>query len=207
MHIDLIFDASFCPNKKFGTYSFYVKNGKSFSFSSSGRLKSCNSPSEAEIMALINALHAIKKSSLSGKIGYLTIHSDCMNIFGKVTNKTENELGTVVMKYINEILNPNLNFKRKRPYYRMQHVKAHTGSQDEISRLNEYCHNQAKIQLQLRRQEIDEENTIFSEEAKSRREVPAQLPVDSRNQSDEQRKLQVPLRSSIKKRNNVSQKL
>jgi ribonuclease HI len=207
MRVDIVFDASYCPINKFGTYCFYVRQGDSFGFSSSGLLKKCSSPTEAELMALVNSLHALKKSVLSGKVTFITIHSDCMNIFGKVSSSTENEIGVKAFETIIEIMQRTEGFKRHKIFYKMQHVKAHTGKQDKISRLNEYCHNQAKIQLNLRRQEINEENHIFCEEDKTPREIPGDLSVDSRDRSNEQRLIQIPLRNPIKKRHNVSQKL
>lgn len=198
MYVNIIFDASYCPINKFGTYCFYVMAGKSYRFGSSGILKECKSPSEAEMMALGNALYKVRKTELKGQVSHFTIHSDCMSIFGKINEKSDHELGVKILGYMVDCLKKDEKGNiKKSGYYLMKHVKAHTGKSDYISRINEYCHNQAKIQLQLRREQINEENNIFGEKDEARRELPEQLPVDSRKQSNQSRKLHVSMRNQV----------
>lgn len=194
MHIDLVFDASFCPKLKIGTFAFYIIAGGS-RWGSANKLREVGKPDEAELMALVNALHSLKKSSVNnGTISFITIHSDCMNIFGKVNSKSKNNIAKTAMKMINEIRDKNPNVKENQNFFKMQHVKAHTGKPDQISRANEFCHNQAIIQLQLRREVIHEENTVRHQEDKEGGEAPRDLFVDSGKRPFKNKQLPVSMR-------------
>ena len=200
MVIQIITDSSFCPEHKIGTFAFYI-NSKSGTIATCGILQEAKDPMECEMKAVANALHALRRSSMNrGEISFIEIHSDCLNMFKKISKKTENPIGIKIMEQINKIKqNSNLDDKRSM-FFKMIHVKAHTNNSDPLSTGNRYCHDMAIQMLRVHRESIkhDEASNIKSGESKSGRpgKRMRENAVDKRSKNGQPGNLPVSMRSS-----------
>lgn len=154
MIVDVITDASYCPENKFGTFAFYIKSS-SGTISTCGILKNAVNSLDAELKAIANAIHALRCSSLNREtISYIRIHSDCLNSFKYITRKTKDPAGKLIINEILKIKKKSNNIDPINIFYNLHHVKAHTDLDDDLSLGNKYCHDMAYKLLKTQREKL-----------------------------------------------------
>ncbi len=152
-------DASFCPIKKVGSYAFIIRSNK-FNLRRSGILKAnVSNSSEAERMAILNAMHCLTKVNISSKL--LVINTDS-EITIRHYNRNKELGSSKIKRIIKRREKPSLGFnlvlaKRrlqrlgKIKEFSLRHVKAHSGVGDARSYNNRWCDKQAKMRLEQAR--------------------------------------------------------
>jgi ribonuclease HI len=137
-------DASFSEKYKIGTYAFWIVCNN-FKIQKFGALKlDCQRAEEAEIRAILNALHTIK---FEGNITKVIVNTDCLNAIHILTNDQPRiqryrlYFGKPYRKYFNK------NFSSLWREIEFRHVKAHTDTDTSRTWVNDWCDKKAKQQL------------------------------------------------------------
>ena len=134
-------DASFFPEQKVGGFAFWIDCGKE-TIKMSGVLKSVSNSTEAETMAICNALHTFIYD-LDPDIKDIIIYTDSLQSIQKI-NKTTRKGFPYKMAYdlltsikMEHRITNNLasNF---------QHVKAHSGVNTIEKKINRWCDSHAR---------------------------------------------------------------
>lgn len=143
-------DASFHPIHKVGGYAFWIVSN-SFKITKSGEFKvDPASAEDAEIMCIANALHVLyNQESLPKNINCLTLNCDSTNAMKRITKQIELEgrynrkrtkdvaiKAAMIWIKLSKVLKPN--------FEQMCHVKAHNGTRDSRSYVNDWCDKEAK---------------------------------------------------------------
>jgi ribonuclease HI len=137
-------DASFCPDQKVGGYAFYIVCD-CFKIQKSGMFKSKLSSSlDAEMKCMANALYMLSNQKELPEANIIVINSDCLMSFEKITRKSLNLIGRKVANYLRSVrLKTSMNGVIM-PKYEFRHVKAHNGTNDARSWVNDWCDKEAK---------------------------------------------------------------
>lgn len=157
MTVTINTDASFCHQTKATGYAFWIvcDRGKILK---SGNLKGAVTPLECEMKCLANALHILEKSEYNdGGISKIYINSDCKNMFKRISLNTTCQLGKHIFQSISRIkkLRKDQTFKK---FYELRHVKAHNGTKDARSYVNDWCDREAGKWMRLQRASIRLQN-------------------------------------------------
>jgi ribonuclease HI len=133
-------DASFHPIHKVGGYAFYIICDL-FKIEKSGKFKqNPKSSIDAEMKCFGNALATILAQKELPKIKKIVFNTDCLGAVGCVTNKkNKSKVEQLIVKLLNDLKSrthcKNLEFK---------HVKAHNGTLDARSWVNDKLDKNAK---------------------------------------------------------------
>lgn len=132
-------DASFHPERKIGAYAFTIRY-LSERIAVSGLFdkdRKPQSPHEAELMSIINALALLSRISIKAKL--VVVNTDCMAAIHAITaQKKSTDLNTIARMFLHKIedeIGATVEFR---------HVKAHTLHGDKRSQANEWCDGEAK---------------------------------------------------------------
>lgn len=136
-------DASFSHQYKKGGYAFWIVCDV-FKIQKSGMFKTNpKSALEAEMMCMANALYMLATQKELPETKIIVINSDALLAFDRVGLKKQG-LGKVVAKYLKQV--------RVRTFcnkYEFRHVKAHNGTPDARSFVNNWCDKEAKKWMRL----------------------------------------------------------
>jgi ribonuclease HI len=145
-------DASFHHAVKVGGYAFYIICDN-FKIQKAGQFRNNpESPLEAEIMAIGNALQMLLNQNNIPKSNWLIINTDCMNAIRDI-KKQRSELAKKVFKIWQKVI---IKTESKRNEFR--HVKAHNGTPDARSYVNDWCDREAKKWMRKQVKEINLSN-------------------------------------------------
>ena len=142
-------DASYSKTHKIGTYAFWIicNQGKC---AKSGVLKrKCHRPEEAEFQCIINAIHTLCKSKITG-VKKIIINTDCLNVIHLIRgNKSlisyyKLGFGKNMVEQFEKILKVN---GYEKVVLEMRHVKAHESTETARQWVNEWCDQEAKKRL------------------------------------------------------------
>ena len=137
-------DAGFYPNEKIGSYAFCIKGDDLF-LKGSGIFKElCKNSLDAEMKAIINALHVLKASGY--KAEKIVVNRDNIN----AKSGKQSELQTKMSKIIRQIKIASIS--RSHPnytgeYVSFRHVKAHKHTNNKRHWVNDWCDNRCKVEL------------------------------------------------------------
>lgn len=134
-------DASFFPKQKVGGFAFWIDCGKE-TVKMSGVLKTVSNSTEAETMAICNALHTFIHD-FDPDIKDIIIYTDSLQSIQKINKKTRKGFPykmaydmLISIKIEHRIFNGlDSNF---------QHVKAHSGVNTIEKKINRWCDNHAR---------------------------------------------------------------
>jgi ribonuclease HI len=141
-------DASYSIQQKCGGYAFYIVCD-SFKIQKSGYFKiHPENPMEAEMMCIANALHVLLHQKALPKTNFIIINSDCLNCFVRISKNSKDKLGRMIAKLIRQI-REKTTIKGSLPKYEFRHVKAHNGTQDARSWVNDWCDKEAKKWMKI----------------------------------------------------------
>lgn len=137
-------DASYSHKYKVGTYAFYIVCDL-FKIQKSGYFKvKPKSPMDAEMMCMANALATLNAQKELPVVKLIIINSDCLYSFEKIGLKKKNETGRVVAKQLQQVRNKMAFRGVILPKFDFRHVKAHNGTPDARSYVNDWCDREAK---------------------------------------------------------------
>ena len=152
-------DAGFSYKYQIGTYAFWIK-GTGKHLHGSGVFKEKHKgpmhkgPYEMEIKAIINALAVIKKTDHPPIIGFI-FNRD--NIYAK-SRKNGDALQKLLYQHIRHFrkdAEKRLGLKafmaatrKQKEYAQFRYVKAHNGTPDKRSYVNDWCDRQCKLQFE-----------------------------------------------------------
>lgn len=140
-------DASFHPDIKWGAYAFWAISDR-FKIQKYGSfIGKCKNPTDAEAKCIINAL----KVTLSADkdITRITINTDSLNSIAILENNTHHikryglQFGNALRREFNKIVKSYT----KTIKVEFRHVKAHSGTDDARSFVNEWCDTNAKREM------------------------------------------------------------
>jgi ribonuclease HI len=143
-------DASFHPVLKYGAYAFWAVSND-FKITKSGVFKSkCINPDDAEARCIINSLKVILLAH--NGISKIIINTDSLNAIALIKNDKEHikryiGQNQVMWKHIRKSFNDVMKHNKNKAQIEFRHVKAHSGVKDKRSYVNEWCDQQAKVQL------------------------------------------------------------
>lgn len=142
-------DASFSKTLQRGSYAFWIVSNQG-KIARSGILKrTCTRPEEAEFMCLLNAMFALSKSGWDN-ITKIVINTDCLNVIHVLIGDKE-----AIRKYRLSRLKPykdqlkkiiNSSFL-KGINKNIRHIKAHQEISSAKQWVNDWCDQNAKLQL------------------------------------------------------------
>jgi len=146
-------DAGYFPIDKVGSFAYWIKGG-GLHLHGSGLFKGkVAGPWQAEMMAMINALHVLKKAKPAPVIGFIF---NCDNN-GARPGKTGHQLRQTLQKAIKEFKEDaktrlgKEEFKRVmknvKEYAIFRHVKAHGPTDEKRTWVNDYLDKQCKKEL------------------------------------------------------------
>lgn len=143
MIIDIYTDASFFSSKKIGGYAIWISHGGEI-LKHSGSLKHTDNSTEAETMAIANALYIVSCMDFK-KIKNIVIITDSLQSIKKIKSKAKkNSPYKIAYKLLIDIRIKNNIKKPLKSNFR--HVKAHEGLDSIDKRINKWCDHEAKKQ-------------------------------------------------------------
>lgn len=136
-------DASFHPTLKVGGYAFYIICDL-FKIQKAGKFKKLpKTAEEAEIMCIGNAIATLLAQNELPISTWLIINNDCQFGMNKI-KKQETTLGKQVFKLWSRLI---ARIHSKRNVFR--YVKAHNGTPDARSFVNDWCDKEAKKYMRI----------------------------------------------------------
>lgn len=147
-------DASFCQQTKAGGFAFYIICD-SFKIKESGKFTDVSTdPSDAEIKALANAfLHLTNLENLP-LVRTIIINTDSTNAIKAITDGMVTPTAMKAHKLLSRVM--ELTGCKDA---RFRWVKSHTRGSDRRTHVNNWCDEQAKIQMRKHRKELQTKNT------------------------------------------------
>jgi ribonuclease HI len=143
INITINTDASWHPEYKVGGYAFWIVCDK-FKITKSGKFKTNpKSSTEAEIMAIGNAIHALLSINEPLECSLLVINTDSKQAISRIKSGVC-EYGKMVRSIHLKLLS-KINARKNK----FRHVKAHSGKDDSRSFVNEWCDTEAKKWMRL----------------------------------------------------------
>jgi ribonuclease HI len=150
-------DASF--NRKNGVcgFAFYIICDF-FKITKGGAFKGrASSAMEAELWAMANALHTLEaQADLPEVKKAIIINSDCLWAFRQISLKSKNEAGRKVAQILKRLRKKTANRWGIRPAFEFRHVKAHNGTPDARSWVNDWCDKEAGKWSRIASKKFDE---------------------------------------------------
>jgi ribonuclease HI len=146
-------DASFNHHHKIGGYAFWIKCDL-FTIKKSGNFNIApNTALEAELMCIANAVYTLANQPELPLTKLIVVNSDCLNAFYKIGKKSNCPIGKKIALKLKEI--------RKRTGYTyitkvdFRHVKAHNGTADSRSYVNNWCDKSARNEMRKKLNKIN----------------------------------------------------
>lgn len=152
-------DAGYSYKYRVGTYAYWIK-GTGHHLHGSGVFKEKHKglphkgPYEMEVKAIINALAAIRKTDHPPIIGFIFNRDNIWAKSGRRGDKLQRLLYNEIRLFRKDA-ERRLGAKtfamltrRQKEYAQFRHVKAHNGTEDKRSWVNDWCDRQCKMQFQ-----------------------------------------------------------
>ena len=137
-------DASFSNKYKIGTYAFYIVCDV-FKIQKSGYFKvNPENPMQSEMMCMANALATIVAQKELPEVKLIVINSDCLNSFQRIGLKKTDKIGREVARQLKKLREKTAIKGVIMPDFEFRHVKAHNGTPDARSYVNDWCDKEAK---------------------------------------------------------------
>jgi Ribonuclease HI len=138
---------------KVGGYAFYIICDL-FKIQKGGMFKVQPTNSmDAELMCMANALYTLLIQSELPSTKWIVINSDCKYSFDLITLKSKNLIGRKVARILKKLRVRMAVRESVMPKFEFRHVKAHNGTPDARSYINDWCDKEAK---KLMRQSCNE---------------------------------------------------
>lgn len=139
-------DAGWYPHDKVGSFAYWIK-ADGLHLHGSGVFKElCTSSTDAELKAMINAVHVLKASGYKHITKIIFNRDNIKAKSGKRGNANQQLLYKMLRKMRDESIKLNI-IKGIYPFYEFRHVKAHSDGADKRSYVNNWCDQQCKMRL------------------------------------------------------------
>jgi ribonuclease HI len=144
-------DASFNHDYKIGAYAYWIVCDRA-RFKHAGVLKNCQNNIEAEVKAIANALAKLNTLNWTD-IYFVIINTDCIPAINLIKEEGKTKVtGTLealeaINKYVTELRIKSKSQFSQKQYVDYRHVKAHNGTPDTRSYVNNWCDKAAKQTL------------------------------------------------------------
>lgn len=137
-------DAGWFQIQKVGSYAYWIK-ADGLHLHGSGMLKgTVNSSTNAERMAIANALHILKCSEYTG-ITKIVFNRDNINAKGrKDGGKVEKLIHELIKYFYDKMPYPKCKLKK---FYEFRHVKAHSDGKEKRDWVNQWLDQRCKERL------------------------------------------------------------
>lgn len=146
MHVTILADASHCPTTKAAGYGFWIASGRG-KWAGHGALRGRIATStQAEMMAVVNALHTAIVRQLVAQEDVVLMQIDCLaaiDSFNRARQLLEEEVK--VVDHYDKLC------KAHRLVVMFRHVKAHTGKGGSRFVSNSHCDKSAKKEMRRQR--------------------------------------------------------
>lgn len=155
MNLTINTDASFHPDHKVGGFAFWMvcDTGR---HKQSGPLNSVGNSTEAESMAIANALHVLLNSKVPG-VTKIIINTDSKNSITFIKKRakvgTPYKIAYLLIRKLKQKYNVPGGLKCE-----FRHVKAHSGKDDKRSWVNDWCDREAKKEMRKLVSKIQKED-------------------------------------------------
>ena len=138
-------DASFSPEHKVGGYAFWIICDL-FTIKKSGHFKiNPKTPFEAELMCIANAVYTLANQPELPLTKLIVVNSDCLNSFRRIGKKSKCDIGRkIAFKFVKIRKRTGHTYITKVEF---RHVKAHSGTRDGRSFVNDWCDKAAKNEM------------------------------------------------------------
>lgn len=150
MNITITTDASFSSKYKRGTYAFFITCNIGRMSQAGALRKKCNSPTEAEIKCIINALSFVyQQKELFSKCKNIYINTDSLNSI-HIWNADNQSIYKYRLRGLASQLSLDIHklkklFKGKT--IELRHVKAHVSTDTKREWVNDFCDKAAKTEM------------------------------------------------------------
>lgn len=146
-------DASFYANEKIGGYAFYIICD-SFKIQKGGYFKARpQTPTEAEMMCMANAIATLLAQKELPLTKLIVINSDALHSFEKIGKHKKDAIGKKVACLLSD-LRKRMSYRNRYPKFEFRHVKAHNGTPDARSYVNDWCDREAKKWAKIAKQNL-----------------------------------------------------
>ena len=147
--VTIIADASHCPKSKAAAYAFSIVKNSNYQIFVKSFDVLCNSPTEAEVFAIINALFYAVDCGYIFLEDKVTIQTDCEQAIFYLTRKRESD-GSNIAKAIESFLKE---IEQKKIKLKFKHIRGH---KKFASNLSDYLQSKCdKLARDLMRKERD----------------------------------------------------
>lgn len=137
----------------FGGWAFWIVSEKGKIQSSGPINRRVHDSTCAELAAIANALHAIKKHKWPFRLEKVYIKTDSKNAITALQNAIRHSCGEEMAPYVEAVfflmmeicIKEGVKPKNYKTLFDFRHVKAHTSNKNSRSYVNNWCDEQAKI--------------------------------------------------------------
>lgn len=148
-------DASYCPETKVAGWATYIVSDF-FKLKNSGTIDNVDNSYLAEAYALEHGLSILLSNPIEyGKFVGLYINTDCKSLIDQLAKESGNStailndrIQSIIRKYSITDLD-------------IRHVKAHTTIKKARNVVNNWCDEEAKKQMRIRRGEVKKQNVHY----------------------------------------------
>lgn len=156
-YITINTDASFNLKNGVCGYAFYIICDH-FKITKGGAFKACaTSPMEAALWARANALHTLEmQPDLPEVTKTIIINSDCLWAFKRIGLKSKNDAGRKIAQILKRLRKKTALPNGLQPGFEFRHVKAHNGTPDARSWVNDWCDKEARKWSRLASEKFEE---------------------------------------------------
>ena len=140
-------DGSYYPETGRGGYAFWISSNVG-TFKGYGKLRNCPGSTEAELMAIANALHYLRHNKEIVGVTKIIINTDCESLINVINNSHTNRKPSInkvrgaISHYIGK-------WQGKDSDYDVRHVKAHKKVESAREYVNDWLDKHAKIGANL----------------------------------------------------------
>lgn len=144
-------DAGFLPDHKIGAYAYWIRCGSYFNQCSGVFKEKCANVQDAEMKAVINAMHILEVSTLKPEM--IIVNRDNINVSLKTKpgvkfTDLQRKLNKIVIRIRERSIPGDHPSKYKgHKYIEFRHVKAHTKVDSKRSYVNYWCDKRCREEL------------------------------------------------------------
>lgn len=150
MFVSVFADASLCPKERVAAWGAWVKSDRGVAYEGAAFRGLYYSSGDAELHAIVNAVHLALRTAVAARGDTLLVQSDCAEALQALTGEAptsvrrrpEMRRGLRAMRSIE---------RRCRLKIRYRHVKGHSDDGAPRSWANDKCHEMAKTMMRRAR--------------------------------------------------------
>jgi ribonuclease HI len=142
-------DAGWYPIEKIGAYAYWIKGDDLFLRGSGAFKKPCKNPTEAEMKAILNALHVLDKSGYNQFKKIIFNRDNIHAISSRKQGGLKREIWIALRKLADKSCYVTLN-----PFWEFRHVKSKVNDGSARSFVNQWCHDRCTEELRIAKRNL-----------------------------------------------------